>query len=57
MTDPFALKLYSRIQNNIGPNISDGLNFITREQSMFYWLTISIECKYIITARNEVGAR
>ena len=34
MTDPFAPKFYSLIQNNIDPNFSEGLNFFTCEQSL-----------------------
>ena len=33
-TDPFALKLYSLLQNIFGPNFSDGLNFVTREHCL-----------------------
>ena len=29
VADPFALKLYSVIQNHIGPNFNNGLNFVT----------------------------
>ena len=37
--DPFALKLYSLLQNNIGTNTEDKLNFITCEQIfMFFFL-------------------
>ena len=32
--DPFALKFYSPIQNNIGPNFGDGLDFVTCEQTL-----------------------
>ena len=31
--DPFVLKFISPIQNNIGPNFCDGLNFVTCEQA------------------------
>ena len=34
MTNPFALKFYSLIQNNIGGNIDDGLNSVTCEQPL-----------------------
>ena len=34
VTDPFAPKLYSLIQNNIDPNIIDGLNFVACEQTL-----------------------
>ena len=33
MTDLFAPKFYSSIQNNIGPNFGQGLNFVTRDHS------------------------
>ena len=29
MTDPFVNKFYSPLQNNMGPNFGDGLNFVT----------------------------
>ena len=31
--DPFVPKLYPLIQNNIGSNFGDGLNFVTCEHS------------------------
>ena len=34
MADPFAPKFHSLIQNNIGLNFSDGLNFVTCEHSL-----------------------
>ena len=34
MTDLFAPNFYSLIQNNIGPNIGDGLNFVMFEQTL-----------------------
>ena len=34
MTDPFALKFYSLVKNNIGPNIGNGLNFVTCDRSV-----------------------
>ena len=32
--DSFAPKFYSPIQNNIGPNFADGLNFVWCEHSL-----------------------
>ena len=32
--DPFALKFYCTIQNNIGQNFGDGLNFVTCKQGL-----------------------
>ena len=32
--DPFALKFCSLIQHDIGPNFSDGLDFVTYEHSL-----------------------
>ena len=34
MIDPFGLKFFSLIQNNIGLNIGDWLNFVTCEQTL-----------------------
>ena len=34
VTDIFVPKFYSLIQNNIGPNLSDRLNFVTCEYSL-----------------------
>ena len=31
--DPFTPKFYSLVQNNIGSNFDDGLNFVTCEHS------------------------
>ena len=33
MTDPIALKFYSLVPNNIGQNVSHGLNVVTCEQT------------------------
>ena len=33
VTDPFAPKFFSLVQNNISHNIGDGLNFVTCEQT------------------------
>ena len=32
MTDPFASKLYSLIQNNTSPNVGDKIKLVTRNQ-------------------------
>ena len=34
VTDPFALKFCSLLQNNIGLNIRDGMIFVTCEQTL-----------------------
>ena len=34
VADPFALKFFSLIQNNISPNFGDELNFVTWEHSL-----------------------
>ena len=45
--DPFVPKFYSLIQNIIGLNFGDGLNFVTREHSLTLvnWLKVVIPVK------------
>ena len=42
--DPFAPKFYSSMQNNIGTNTCDGLNFVTCEQTF----KLKVKSKYRI---------
>ena len=49
---PFALKFFSPIQNNIGQNFGDGLNFVTCEQDLRKCKGIRMQILLTLMARN-----
>ena len=53
MTDPFALKFYSAIQNNIGPTFGDRLNFVTCEHYLSLWCAIEASVFWNVKIRNQ----